>query len=302
MSSAMEIPLIFCHITKYISDMDAIKLSRINKYFYDSLAKYVNLTVCITMEQLKKNKKFQIRAVQISSSDELRELLTHPSCTKIQELVFEDSMNDSIEHYPQNIKKITFGWNYQLTDNLPTSVAHVTFGDSYNQLTDKLPASVTHVTFGYWYNQPTNNLPPSVTHITFNSDYNQLTDKLPTSVTHVTFGWRYDQPTNHLPASVTHVVFGSCYDKQTDNLPASVTHVTFGLNYNQPTDKLPASVTHVTFGWYYNQSLDKLPAVKEVEVCEHWEHNVNTIPEHVKTIRRKKWCNNTNEYKYEKLR
>jgi hypothetical protein len=32
MSSVMEIPLIFCHITKYISDMDAIKLSRINKY------------------------------------------------------------------------------------------------------------------------------------------------------------------------------------------------------------------------------------------------------------------------------
>jgi hypothetical protein len=77
----MEIPLIFCHLTKYISEIDAIKLSRINKYFYESLAKYVKLTDYFTMEQLNKNKKFQIRKIRIRSSNELKELLAHPSCT-----------------------------------------------------------------------------------------------------------------------------------------------------------------------------------------------------------------------------
>jgi hypothetical protein len=88
MNSVMEIPLIFCHITKYISDTYAIKLSRINKYSYGSLAGYVNLTKCFRIEQLKRNKKFQIRKIKISSSDELKELLEHPSCNKIHELVF----------------------------------------------------------------------------------------------------------------------------------------------------------------------------------------------------------------------
>jgi hypothetical protein len=128
MSSVLEIPLIFCHITKYISDMDAINLSKVNKYSYDSLSKYVNLTRCFSMRKLKKNKKFQIRKILINSSDELRELLIHPSCTKIHELAFGTSMNDVIEQYPQNIKKIAFGARYnQPTNNLPTSVTHVTF-------------------------------------------------------------------------------------------------------------------------------------------------------------------------------
>jgi hypothetical protein len=177
MSPAMEIPIIFCHIAKYISDMDSINLSRINKFTYDSLAKYVNLTDCYTMKEFKKNTKFQIRKILIDSSDELRELLVHSSCTKIHELVFTDSMNDVIEQYPQNIRKVTFGSDYnQPTNNLPASVTHVTFGIDYNQLTDKLPESVTHVTFGYNYHQPTDKLPASVTRVTFGHFYNQPTN------------------------------------------------------------------------------------------------------------------------------
>jgi ferredoxin-fold anticodon binding domain-containing protein len=260
----MQIPLIFCGITKCISETDSIKFSRINKYLYDSLAKYVNLTKCFTMEQLNKNKKFQIRTIRISSSEELRELLVHPSCTKIYDLVFDDVLNYVIEQYPSNIKKITFEKNY-------------------NQPTDNLPESVTHVTFGYDYNQPTNNLPASVTH--------------------VTFGWSYNKPTNNLPASVTHVTFGGYYNQPTNKLPASITHVTFGEKYDQPTDNLPASVTHVTFGYYYNHPLDKLPSsVKEVEIGECWDYNVSTIPEHVSTVKRKWWCDEEDEYKYEILR
>jgi predicted phage-related endonuclease len=57
MSSDIKIPLIFCHLTKYISDTDAIKLSRINKFSYESLAKYVNLRRRITLKQLKKEQK-----------------------------------------------------------------------------------------------------------------------------------------------------------------------------------------------------------------------------------------------------
>jgi hypothetical protein len=79
MSSAMEIPLIFCNITRYISDKDAVKLSRINKYSYESLAGYVNLTAYFTMEQFNKNKKFQLRKIRINSPDELRELFVHPA-------------------------------------------------------------------------------------------------------------------------------------------------------------------------------------------------------------------------------
>jgi hypothetical protein len=88
MSSAMEIPLIFCNITKYISDTNAIKLSIIYKYFYKSLAGHVNLTSLFTMKQLKKNKKFQVRKIAIRSSGELRELFIHPLCIKIHELIF----------------------------------------------------------------------------------------------------------------------------------------------------------------------------------------------------------------------
>jgi hypothetical protein len=347
MNSAMEIPLIFCHIIKYIDDTYAIKLSRINKYSYASLAQYVNLARCFTMKQLKKNRKFQIRKILIRSLNELKELLVHPSSTKIHELVFDDSINAVIKQYPQNIKKITFGHNMynQLTDNLPASVTHVTFGKNYNHPTNNLPASVTHVTFGFLYNQLTDNLPASVTHITFGDKYDQPTNKLPASVTHVIFGHNYNQLTNNLPASVTHVTFGWCYNQSTNNLPSLVTHVTFGYNYNQPTnnlsssithvtfgysynqltDNLPASVTHVTFGnsydqptnnlpksviqvtfgYSYNRSLDKLPtSVKEVEICEgwSWRYNVITIPEHVKTVRMKKWCQNTFKYKYGILR
>jgi rRNA maturation protein Rpf1 len=106
MNPIMKIPLVFCHITKYNDDTDVIKLCRINKFSYESLAKYVNLTEYFTMEQLKQHKKFQIRALFIRSSDELKELLIHPLCTKIHELKFNNSMNDVIEQYPQNIKKL----------------------------------------------------------------------------------------------------------------------------------------------------------------------------------------------------
>jgi hypothetical protein len=54
MSSVIEIPLIFCNLTMYLNDTDAIKLSRINKYSYSSLAQYVNLIECFTIEELKK--------------------------------------------------------------------------------------------------------------------------------------------------------------------------------------------------------------------------------------------------------
>ena len=61
-------------------------------------------------------------------------------------------------------------------------------------------------------------------------------------------------------------------------------------------------MTCVTFGWNYNQPLDKLPAsVEEVEIGEHWDYNVNTIPEHVRTVRRKHWCIEE-QHKYEILR
>jgi hypothetical protein len=284
MSSAMEIPLIFCHITTYINDTDTVKLSRINKYSYGSLSKYVNLTSRFTMKQLKKNRKFQIRKILIRSSNEFKKLLVHPSCTKIHALLFNGFMNDSIEQYPQNIREITFNWHYnQPTNNLPSSVTHVTFGDHYNQPTNNLPPSVTHVTFGWNYNQPTNNLPAAVTHIIFGFDYNQPTNNLPPSVIHVKFGVNYDQPTDHLPASVTHVIFGNKYNQPTNNLPSSVTHVMFGTRYKQPLDKLPASV-------------------KEVEIRECWNYDISTIPEHVKIVRRKQWFDDSCLYKYKILR
>ncbi len=49
-------------------------------------------------------------------------------------------------------------------DNLPQSVAELTFGFRFNQPVDKLPQSITNLAFGQHFDQCVNNLPQSLTH------------------------------------------------------------------------------------------------------------------------------------------
>ena len=140
-------------------------------------------------------------------------------------------------------------------------------------ISNNLPPSITHLTFGLDYNKPTNNLPQSITHLTFGEDYNQPTNNLPQSITHLTFDGDYNQPTNNLPQSITHLTFGGDYNQPTNNLPQSITHLTFGGNYNQPII-FPKHITSIIFYGKHEKYINKLYDLYELTHTNILDHNI----------------------------
>jgi hypothetical protein len=142
-------------------------------------------------------------------NDELKDL-----CPDTEIIIFLEDydktqysrFNNQIDKLPQNLIRLTFGWNFNGSINhLPPNLIHLTFGGNFNQPVDNLPQKLTHLTFGRNFNKPVDNLPPNLTHLTFGEMFNKSVDNLPPNLTHLVLGWRFCQKLDNLPISLIEI-------------------------------------------------------------------------------------------------
>jgi len=123
----------------------------------------------------------------------------------IEEIEFEADKN--IEYFPLNIKKITFGGNFnRVVENIPIEVTNLTFGDKFNQPVNNLPRYLTHLYFGEDFNQEVNNLPESITHLHFGNKFNKPIDNLPIWIVEIKFGLDFKQSLANLSGNVKKII------------------------------------------------------------------------------------------------
>ncbi len=196
----------------------------------------------------------------------------------ISYLFFRYDYNRKVLNLPSSLYEITE------FEKLPSSLTHLSFGDSFNQKVDlsknivnesnetpknrgvtrsfgySEPLSfLTHITFGKQFNQKVDKLPKSLTHLTFGDVFNQKVDKLPKSLTHLTLGIYFRQEVDDLPITLTHLTLGYSFDQKVDKLPESLTYLIFGRHFNQEVENLPKNLVYIQFGGLFNQKVDNLP-------------------------------------------
>lgn len=167
-------------------------------------------------------------------------LLSFPRCIVKQTIVSEADLISALT------TRLTVKCNCaveHLGMALPPLLAHLVFGDDFDQRLDSivLPLSLTHLVFGCNYNQPLDGvvLPSSLTHLTFGKAFDQSLAHvaLPRSLTHLAFGFHFNQPLHGvaLPA-LTHLWFGQRFDQALDGavLPASLVSLSFGREFKRP--------------------------------------------------------------------
>uniref|UniRef100_A0A6C0C8B5 F-box domain-containing protein n=1 Tax=viral metagenome TaxID=1070528 RepID=A0A6C0C8B5_9ZZZZ len=113
------------------------------------------------------------------------------------------------------------------------------------------PPFITHLT--YECKKPIINIPQTVTHLTFGNSFNRAIDNIPQSVTHITFGASFDQPIKDIiPSSVTHLYFGLHFDQEIKNyIPHSVTHLKFGFFFFRSLYGLHDSIEEIVVDFRY---------------------------------------------------
>eukprot|EP00026_Physarum_polycephalum_P014280 Phypoly_transcript_14776.p1 GENE.Phypoly_transcript_14776~~Phypoly_transcript_14776.p1 ORF type:complete len:249 (+),score=47.99 Phypoly_transcript_14776:125-871(+) len=125
-----------------------------------------------------------------------------------------------------------------------------------------LPDNITHLV--YEGRRPLTTLPSSLTHLTFGNSFNQHVASLPASLSQLTFGFYFNQPVEYLPSSITSLTFGHQFNQPVDHLPPSLFHLSFGHNFNQPITKLPRTIRHLCFGPLFSQSFHRLPSLTQL--------------------------------------
>lgn len=144
-------------------------------------------------------------------------------------LIFQTFFNKDISHIPENITRLTTGWNFnQSIDNLHDKIEDLDLGHCFNTKITRFPSSLKYLKFDSFYNYPLNNLP----------------DGLKVLIT------------------------GSCYKYPLDNLPNTLEYLVCGCDFNQPIDNLPQSLKCLVLEKNFNQPLNNLPPnLKELIIC-----------------------------------
>jgi len=190
-------------------------------------------------------------------------------------------VNHNPDIIPQNVKKLTLGYNYNKIILLPPNLKYLKFGDRFNRpikicTDDKIdtyqyiPKSVTTLIFGAKFNQSIQNaIPVGITRLEFGNDFNQsITNAIPLSLKYLTFGREFNQPIEHcFPSSTTptgkiigikHLTFGGQFNRPIkDCLPASITYLNLGYDFNQPitSDCIPKFIKQLIFSHHFNRSI-----------------------------------------------
>ena len=112
--------------------------------------------------------------------------------------------------------------------------------------TDNLPSRLQSLTFGDYFNQSVNNLPCGLQSLTFGNDFNQPVEFKRTRSFEHPLG-DILSPTDNLPSRLKNLTFGRDFNQSIKHLPSGLKSLTISKNYRKPLDKLPVSVEIIRY-------------------------------------------------------
>jgi hypothetical protein len=237
------------------------------------------------------------------------------SSNGIENIVFGELFNQSVDNLFIGIKSIVFGHEFnQTVDKLPEGLETIEFGSCFNQEVDSLPASVKRIVFGGNFNRSVDKLPVGLLYVEFGYEFTQTINNLPDSITHLIFRWGlFRQPISHFPENLKHLVFGEYYNERVvlqkravevepEEEVLSENHHTlhirrcacikqdcldcvetieFGNYFNQEL-KIVDCVKSVKFGDRFNQKLVNLPdCIEKIEFGKDFNQDINDLPDSI---------------------
>jgi hypothetical protein len=262
---------------------------------------------------------YSIKEKTIEFKDEYNEVVDISILSGIENIIFGEFFNQSVDNLVVGIKSIVFGHEFnQRVDNLPAGLETIEFGSLFNQPVDSLPVSVKKIVFGGNFNQSVDKLPVGLLYVEFGYEFTQSIDNLPDSITNLIFRWGlFRQAISHFPESLTHLVFGEYYnekvvlqkravkverEEEQKDITASmigpfrhISHydcikqdcldciqsIEFGNYFNQEL-KIVDCVKSVKFGDRFNQKLENLPdCIEKIEFGKHFNQPINDLPDSI---------------------
>jgi hypothetical protein len=237
------------------------------------------------------------------------------SANGIENIVFGEFFNQSVDNLVVGIKSIVFGHEFnQTVDKLPEGLETIEFGSCFNQPVDSLPASIKRIVFGGNFNQTVDKLPAGLLYVEFGYEFKQIIDNLPDSITHLIFRWGlFNRGISHFPENLTHLVFGEYYNqpvvlqkRAVDVEQADITssmigpfphisrricvehacleciqNIEFGNYFNQEL-RIVDCVKSIKFGDRFNQKLENLPdCIEKIEFGKHFNREINDLPDSI---------------------
>jgi hypothetical protein len=244
---------------------------------------------------------YSIKDKTIEFVDEYNEVVNVSllSANGIENIVFGELFNQSVDNLVVGIKSIVFGHEFnQNVDNLPEGLEMIEFGSLFNQPVDSLPASIKRVVFGGNFNQTVDKLPAGLLYVEFGYEFTQSIDNLPDSITHLIFRWGLFRRTiSHFPENLTHLVFGEYYNEKVilqkrgvevepEEEVSSVIHQ-FGQHIPRcaciKQDCLEC-IQNIEFGNYFNQELKVIDCVKSIKFGDRFNQKLENLPDCIEKI------------------
>ena len=98
----------------------------------------------------------------------------------LETLIFGDCFTMKLDGLPEKLRSVTFGYESQDIDKLPTSLESLTFQPRVNQTETDFPDGLKHLTFGRRFNLSLDgmNLPSGLQSLTFDYHFDQSLDHL----------------------------------------------------------------------------------------------------------------------------
>ena len=209
-------------------------------------------------------------------------------------------------HLPWDIN-LLLGFNQPVNNLLPSSLTHLTFGESFDLPVDLLPATITHLKFGAEFNHPVDNLQPILQSLELPFNFVHPLDNLPNSIS--TLLAATSHPIKSLPSSLTHLTLQRM-GKMSCPLPSTITHLRIATgdtsidisslplialvvwdgqlepNYNygyvHALDSLPASLTSLeVFSPEFRRPLNHLPSSicrLKIRASEPFTYTLSNLP------------------------
>ena len=143
---------------------------------------------------------------------------------------------------------------------------------------NNLPSSLVHLSFGDSFNQEVNNLPLPLKHLAFGSAFNLSVDLLPNLET-ITLGRDFQRSINLLPETLTKLTMVS-YDFNNKLPPLLFTHVNIISNiFDQPIEFLSPRLISLKLPTYYTCKLELLPYLTSLTHLRCVDEVITSFPD-----------------------
>lgn len=152
----------------------------------------------------------------------------------IEELELGDEFNQELNFLPQNLKKITFGFNFKHNikpNDLPETIESIILGYIFNIKMTKYPKNLRYFELGRNFSQNLDNLPNGLTCLVINERFQQTLINLPNTLKTLKFDdFAEFNKELVLPDSLENLVLGKYFKNNLKNIPNNLKTIKFSKN------------------------------------------------------------------------